>query len=101
MGKTLMVSSFDEMARVSAHLLELSESYESLGRELMQEVQSTGSVWEGADSTAFINRFDGLREDLLRMSEKLRTASETLKKQHDNYLMRQDENIVAVSRLLN
>ena len=101
MGKTIHVTSFSEMAGVSAKLRGLSETYDSISRQLMNEAETMGAAWEGADNEAFVRQISGLTDDLKRMSDKLMTVSEALKSQHDNYVSRQNDNIAAAGRLAN
>ena len=101
MGKTIHVSSFSEMAAASAKLKMLSGDYASIAKQLMNEAQTMGAAWEGADNEAFVNRITGFTEDLNIMSDRLMTASETLKMQHDNYVARQEENMAAIAKLTN
>ena len=101
MGKTVYVSSFGEMDRVSVKLKTLSEDYDRISKQLLEEATAMGTAWEGADNEAFVNRISGCSDDLKRMSDKLLSASETLKKQRDNYAARQDENISRIAAAAN
>ena len=101
MGKTINVSSFSEMAAVSTKLSSLSDTYGQIAKRLMQEAETMGAAWEGADNEAFVQQITGFTDDLKMMSDKLMTASETLKKQHDNYVNRQNDNITQVGKLTN
>ncbi len=101
MGKTINVSSFSEMASVSAKLRALSEDYQNIANQLMNEAETMGSAWEGADNQAFVSQITGFTDELRMMAEKIATASEALKKQHDNYVSRQDDNIAQVAKLVN
>ncbi|MCQ2495540.1 MAG: WXG100 family type VII secretion target [Lachnospiraceae bacterium] len=101
MGKSISVSSFEEMARASAKLAEISGTYREIYRQLMQEAQTMGAAWDGADNQAFVEQISGFTEELNAMADKLQTASEALKQQHDNYVARQDDNIAQVRKLIN
>ena len=101
MGKTISVSSFAEIAAVSAKLKGFSENYDSIAKRLMMEAQTMGAAWEGADNEAFVRQITGFTDDLKRMSEKLMSASAALKRQHDNYVNRQNDNIAQAARLEN
>ncbi len=101
MGKTIHVASFSEMVNVSAKLRGLSERYDSISKQLMNEAAAMGAAWEGADNEAFVRQITGFTDDLKRMSDKLMTVSGALQKQHDNYVNRQNDNISLAARLTN
>lgn len=101
MGKTISVSSFEDMARASKNLLAISESYTEIYTQLMQEANTMGAAFEGADNLAFVEQINGFSEELKTMALKIQTASEALDKQRANYVARQDNNIVQVKKLAN
>ena len=101
MGKTISVSSFEDMARASKNLLTISETYTEIYTQLMQEANTMGAAWEGADNLAFVEQINGFTEELKAMALKLQTASEALDKQRANYVARQDNNIAQVKKLAN
>ena len=101
MGKTIHVMSFSEMAGASVKLRELSETYDGISKQLMNEARTMGTAWEGAHNEAFVRQITGFTDDLKRMSDKLMTVSEALQKQHDNYVSRQNENIAMAAKLTN
>ena len=101
MGKTFSVSSFEEMAKASANLKSLSETYTEIYTSLMQKASTMGAAWEGADNQAFVTQIEGFTDELKAMAEKLLTASEALDKQRANYVARQDDNIAQVQKLVN
>ena len=101
MGKQISVSSFDEMAKASQKLQELSESYTEIYSQLLQEANTMGAAWEGADNLAFVDQINGFTEELKTMAQKLSVASQALDKQRANYVARQDNNITQVKKLVN
>ena len=101
MGKTISVASFDDMAKASQRLQSLSESYTEIYTQLMQDANTMGTAWEGADNLAFVEQINGFTEELKAMAAKLLTASEALAKQRENYIARQDHNITQVKKLVN
>lgn len=101
MGKILSVSSFEEMGKASKKLNEISETYTSIYTQLMQEAQTMGAAWEGADNLAFVERITGFMEELQAMAGKLLHASEVLELQKQNYEARQQDNIDQVGKLTN
>ena len=101
MGKTISVASFEDMAKASQKLQTLSESYTEIYTQLMQEANTLGTAWEGADNLAFVEQINGFTEELKAMAPKISTASQALAKQRENYIARQDNNITQVKKLVN
>ena len=101
MGKTIRVTSFEEMAKASQKLQALSETYTEIYTQLLQEANTMGTAWEGADNLAFVEQINGLTDMLKAMATKLSTASQAIDKQRANYVARQDNNIAAVKKLAN
>ena len=101
MGKQISVSSFDEMAKASQKLQEISNNYTEIYTQLMQEAQSMGAAYEGADNLAYVEQITGFTEELKMMADKLSVASQALEKQRANYVARQDANIEQVKKLVN
>ncbi len=101
MGKQISVSSFEEMAKASQKLEAYSETYTEIYTQLLQEASTMGSAWEAADNLAFVEQINGLSEELKAMATKLSTASQTIETQRQNYVNRQEENIVDVRKLTN
>ena len=101
MGKQISVSSFDEMAKASQKLKALSETYTEIYGQLMQEANTMGTAWEGADNLAFVEQINGFTDELKMMAAKLYQAGEALDQQRANYVARQDNNIAEVKKLIN
>ena len=101
MGKTISVSSFDDMAKAAQRLQNLSETYTEIYTQLLQEATTMGTAWEGADNLAFVEQINGFTEELKAMAEKLSLASQALDKQRANYVARQENNITQVKKLAN
>ena len=101
MGKMISVASFEDMAKASQKLQSLSETYTEIYTQLMQEANTMGAAWEGADNLAFVEQINGFTEELKAMAAKLSTASQALDRQRANYVARQDNNIAQVKKLVN
>lgn len=101
MGKQISVSSFEEMAKTSAKLKEISGTYTEIYKQLMQEAETMGAAWEGADNQAFVEQIKGFTEELQQMADKVQAAAEALDKQRQNYVDRQESNISQVKQLKN
>ena len=101
MGKTISVASFEDMAKAAQKLQSLSETYSDIYTQLMQEANTMGTAWEGADNLAFVDQINGFTEELKMMATKLSTASQALDKQRANYVARQENNITQVKKLVN
>ncbi len=101
MGKTIKVTSFEDMAKAAKKLQAISESYTEIYTQLMQEASTMGTAWEGADNLAFVEQITGFTEELKTMAAKVSNASQALDKQRENYVSRQDSNITQVKKLVN
>ena len=101
MGKVISVASFDEMAKASQKLQALSESYTQIYTQLLQEANTMGTAWEGADNLAFVEQINGFTEELKAMANELNLASRVIDRQKENYIARQDNNIAQVKKLTN
>ena len=101
MGKTISVASVEDMAKAAQKLQSLSENYTDIYTQLMQEANTMGTAWEGADNLAFVDQINGFTEELKMMATKLSTASQALDKQRANYVARQENNITQVKKLVN
>ena len=101
MGKTINVASFDDMAKAAQRLQNISEIYTDIYTQLMQEANTMGTGWEGADNLAFVEQINGFTDELKTMAAKLSAASQALDKQRANYITRQDNNIAQVKKLVN
>lgn len=101
MGKVISVTSFEQIGKASAKLIESSETYTQIYQQLMQEASTMGKAWEAADNLAFVEQITGFTEELQQMAAKLKLAGETLDKQKSNYINTQENNIAAVKKLSN
>lgn len=97
-GKKIRVSPSELMA-TSHKLASLSEEYTSIYVQLMQQTQSMGAAWEGADNLAFVEQITGFSNDLKSMADKLNVVSNALRTQAQNYETRQNDNIAQVRKL--
>ena len=101
MGKQFSITSLEEMAKAAKKLQALSETYTEIYTQLMQEANTMGAAWEGADNLAFVEQINGFTEDLKAMAAKLSNASQTLDQQRANYAARMESNIAQVKKLVN
>lgn len=101
MGKTISVASFEDMEKAAKRLQELSDIYTEIYKQLMQEANTMGAAWEGADNLAFVEQINGFTDELKTMAAKISAASQALDKQRANYVARQDNNITQVKKLVN
>ena len=63
MGKVISVASFEDMDKASKRLQSLSEIYTDIYSQLLQEANTMGSAWEGADNLAFVEQINGFTEE--------------------------------------
>ena len=101
MGKSINVASFDDMAKASQNLQTISETYTEIYTQLMQEANTMGAAWDGADNLAFVEQINGFTEELKTMATKISTVSQALDQQRANYVARQNDNIAQVKKLVN
>lgn len=90
-----------ELESASKKIAAIAEEYTSIYTQLMQQAQTMGSAWEGADNLAFVEQISGFCEELKSMTTKLETASTALNTQAQNYIGRQDDNVAQVRKLTN
>ncbi|NMB34510.1 MAG: WXG100 family type VII secretion target [Clostridium sp.] len=100
MGKVIRVTP-EELEKASGRLAEISENYTEIYKKLMEQAQTMGEAWEGADNIAFVDQITGFCTELERMSQKILSASETLMKQKEHYVNRQETNITEARKLTN
>lgn len=101
MGKTISVTSFEEMAKAAKKLQDASINYAEISGKLMNAASTMGAAWEGADNVAFVEQITGFSDDLKNMADKLSVAGEALDKQKENYVQRQNDNATQVKKLAN
>jgi WXG100 family type VII secretion target len=100
MGKVIRVTP-EELETSSTKLGEYSETYLQISNQLMMQAETMSQAWEGDDNLAFVNQIKGFTEELKMMSDKLKTASDVLLQQKNNYSTRQQNNIDQVKQLAN
>jgi len=100
MPRTIIVTPA-ELEKAATKLSSISETYTAIYKQLMQQAQTMGAAWEGADNLAFVEQISGFCEELKNMALKIETVSSTLKTQAKNYSDRQQDNIVQVKKLTN
>ena len=101
MGKVIAVTSFEEMERAANNLRQISESYTEIYTKMMEDAQTMGAAWDGADNLAFVEQITGFTSNLKAMAEKLVDAAEAMDQQRLNYVNRQNDNITQVKKLAN
>lgn len=100
MGKNIQVDP-SKIDAASTKLAELSNTYDSIAKQLMSDATTMGEAWQGEDNVAFCNQIKGFTEELTQMAKKLKNGSETLAQQSTNYKQRQDSITAAVKNLTN
>lgn len=101
MGKTISVASFEDMEKAAKKLEEISNIYTDIYKQLMQEANTMGSAWEGADNLAFVEQINGFTEELKAMATRLSVAGQTIEQQRVNYVAKQEDNITQSKKLPN
>lgn len=100
MGKIIRVTP-EELITASDKLLSVSETYTEIYTQLLQQAETMGTAWQGADNLAFVEQITGFTDELKAMADKILLASEALKQQSQNYTDRQEANITQVKKLTN
>lgn len=76
-----------------------SEEYERIYKQLIQVATSMGQAYDSEDNKRFVSSIEGCCTALQAMADKLRTASETLTRDAENYLSTEEFNAQAAGRL--
>lgn len=97
----IYVASYDEMGKAAAKLQSYSESYTEIYTKLLQNAQTMGAAWEGADNLAFVEQITGFTEELKYMAQRLAEDSKALDTMKSNYANRQNDNMTQVKKLQN
>lgn len=100
MGKKIRVTP-EEVEAASKKMAELSTTYTEIYTQLLQEAGTMGEAWESDDNLAFVDQINGFCDDLKRMADKLKVASDTLHQQKLKYEERRDNNIAQIKKLTN
>lgn len=100
MGKSITVTP-EELGTVSQKLRSQADTYTEIYKQLLQQASGMGDAWQGEDNLKFVDQINGFCQELQKMASKLTAASETLNKQKENYIARQEANVSAVTKLKN
>lgn len=73
-------------------LNQFAEEYDSIRAQLRQSATSMGAAYDSDDNRAFTVRIEEFCVDLQGMSDKLRTAAQTLNQQAGLYTSQEAEN---------
>lgn len=100
MGKSFTVTP-EELDSASKKLQQNAETFTEIYKLLLQKSNTMAEAWQGEDNLKFVERINGLTNELQQMAEKLTVASQTLMKQKETYVQRQEANIAAINKLQN
>lgn len=100
MGKIIRVTP-EQLEAASKKLHEYAINYTEIYSRLMQQAETMGEAWQGADNLAYVEQINGFCDNLRAMSEKLQEAGDILLQQKTNYVNRQEDNIAQVKKLTN
>jgi WXG100 family type VII secretion target len=100
MGKVIRVTP-EQLEQSSRKIADHSQAYTQIYRQLLSEAGSMGSAWEGEDNQAFVNQINGFCDELRKMAEKLKTASEALAQQSTAYKTKQSDTTAGARTLPN
>lgn len=100
MGKSFTVTP-EELESAAKKMQQNAESFTEIYKQLLQKANSMADSWQGEDNLKFVDRINGLTNDLQQMADKLTVASQILMKQKENYVQQQEANIAAINKLQN
>ena len=98
MGKSISVEP-QQLRNASTKIDEYAETFEEIYKNLLQQAGTMGEAWQGDDNLAYVEKINNLTTKLNQMVEKLRSASDTLTSQAQNYEDRRTDNINQVANL--
>lgn len=100
MGKSFTVTP-EELDSASKKLQQNAQTFTEIYKLLLQKSNTMAEAWQGEDNLKYVERINGLTNELQQMAEKLTVASQTLMKQKETYVQRQEANIAAINKLQN
>lgn len=83
----------------AGQLDQYAEEYDSIRTQLRQAATSMGEAYDSADNRVYTSRIEQFCTDLQMMSDKLRSASQTIQGQANMYTAQEEESTAAASRL--
>ena len=83
----------------AAKLSDASAEYERIYKQLIQTATTMGSAYESADNKRYVERIESCCKALQAMADKLRLASEAIRKDAENYSTTEDHNLQQAGRL--
>lgn len=98
MGKVIGVTP-EELKTTGGSLEKQAEAYTTIYKQLLQTASTMGDAWSGEDNQAFVEKINGLLQELESMAKKLDLAGKALIKQGTQYLDRQDANKAQIGKL--
>ena len=93
MGKIIRVTP-EQLEAASKKLHEYAISYTEIYSRLMQQAETMGEAWQGADNLSYVEQINGFCDNL-------QEAGDILLQQKTNYVNRQEDNIAQVKKLTN
>ena len=73
----------------------------NLTSEMINLINSTNSLWLGEAATAYVNKFNGLQEDMDQMFSMIQEHSSELEEMASNYKLSESTNVSDAMALLN
>lgn len=87
------------LSQKATQINQYADEYDSISTQLQQAATSMGAAYDSADNRKFIERMEACAKDLKLMSDKLRSASTTLKGQSSLYVDQETANTQQASSL--
>ncbi len=92
------VLSYGRMEKASSELMAQAESYRLIAGNMTDSARSLEAFWKGSDQEAYILEIEKMNAELKRLADRLENEAQILKKEKNNYLVRQENNITAIKR---
>ena len=91
----------EQLITMSSGFCEEANMIQQLTGQMMSLIHNTRVSWEGEAATAYINKFNGLQEDMDQMSRMIREHSSDLEDMARSYMRSEEQNESDAMALLN
>lgn len=100
MGKVIRVTP-ERLKSAAEKIGQLSNEYQTIYNQLIQQARTMGSSWDSADNKAFVSQIEGFCDDLKQMKNKLDYGQKMICQQSLNYVQIQNHNLAQIKKLAN
>ena len=89
----------DMLINTSSEFSGISSQVQGITDNMMTKVQSLSSQWQGEASTAYLNKFQQLSDDITKMNGMIKEHVKDLNEMAENYMKAENENIQTAQAL--